>query len=76
MKVRYHGPDIGVDCLRDGHEYEVLRIDAISDYLAVVDESGEDLRHIHDAARSGAEVTSLLGEESRHQSVRIGDDAV
>ena len=42
MKVRYHGPDIGVDGLRDGHEYEVLRIDAISGYLAVVDESGED----------------------------------
>lgn len=42
MKVRYIGPDIGVDGLRDNGVYEVLRVDAVTGYLAVVDESGED----------------------------------
>ena len=42
MIVKYIGPDVGIDGLRDGHEYEVLRVDDICGYLAVVDESGED----------------------------------
>ena len=42
MKVRYIGPDIGVDGLINGHVYKVLRVDPVCGYLAVVDESGED----------------------------------
>jgi hypothetical protein len=42
MKVRYLGPDIGVDGLVNGHEYEVLCVDQLSGYLSVIDESGED----------------------------------
>ena len=42
MKVRYHGPNIGIDGLIDGHEYEVAYIDEICGYLAIIDESGED----------------------------------
>ncbi len=42
MKVKYIGPDIGVDGLFDSHIYEVLRVDDLTGYLAVVDESGED----------------------------------
>ena len=42
MRVRYLGPDIGIDGLLDNHEYEVLGVDEICGYLRVVDESGED----------------------------------
>lgn len=42
MKVRYIGPDIGVDGLVNGKEYQVLGVDSLSGYLEVVDESGED----------------------------------
>lgn len=42
MKVRYIGPDIGVDGLLNGHIYDVLGIDDLTGYLSVVDESGED----------------------------------
>lgn len=42
MRVKYLGPDIGVDGLRNGRIYEVLRVDETTGYLAVVDESGED----------------------------------
>lgn len=42
MRVRYVGPDIGVDGLVDGHIYKVLRVDSLTGYLSVVDESGED----------------------------------
>ncbi len=42
MRVRYIGPDIGIDGLFNGHEYEVVRVDETCGYLAVVDESGED----------------------------------
>ncbi len=42
MKVRYIGPDIGIDGLFNGHVYDVLRVDELTGYLAVVDESGED----------------------------------
>ena len=42
MKVKYSGPDIGVDGLVNGHVYEVLYVDSLTGYLSVVDESGED----------------------------------
>ena len=42
MKVKYFGPDIGVDGLVGGNEYEVLSVDEVTGYFAVVDESGED----------------------------------
>ena len=42
MKVRYCGPNIGIDGLRDKQIYEVLFVDGITGYLSVVDESGED----------------------------------
>lgn len=42
MRVRYIGPNIGVDGLVDGHIYEVLGVDPLTGYLSVVDESGED----------------------------------
>jgi len=42
MKVRYRGPNIGVDGLFDGGIYEVMCVDPICGYLRVVDESGED----------------------------------
>lgn len=42
MRVKYIGPDIGVDGLFDGKEYEVVEIDSISGYLRIIDESGED----------------------------------
>ena len=42
QKVKYIGPDIGVDGLFNGYEYEVKYVDEWSGYLAVVDESGED----------------------------------
>lgn len=42
MKVRYIGPDIGVDGLFDGNIYTVLEVDEITGYLRIIDESGED----------------------------------
>lgn len=42
MKVKYIGPDIGIDGLIDGHIYDVLSVDEITGYLSVIDESGED----------------------------------
>lgn len=42
MKVRYLGPDIGVDGLVNGKEYEVVSVNEFCGYLAVIDESGED----------------------------------
>lgn len=42
MKVRYHGPRIGVDGLEDNHVYEVIGICEVTGYLRVIDESGED----------------------------------
>lgn len=42
MKVTYIGPDIGVDGLRNGNEYEVLEVDKLTGYLRIIDESGED----------------------------------
>ena len=42
MKVRYHGPDIGIDGLFNNHEYTVIEVDELSGYLRIVDESGED----------------------------------
>lgn len=42
MKVKYIGPDIGIDGLFNNGIYEVLNVDELTGYLAVVDESGED----------------------------------
>ncbi len=42
MKVKYIGPDIGVDGLKNGGEYTVLEIDDLTGYLRIIDESGED----------------------------------
>ena len=42
MKVKYIGPDIGIDGLIDGHVYDVVCVDSISGYLSIIDESGED----------------------------------
>lgn len=42
MRVRYIGPNIGVDGLVDGRIYDVLCIDDLTGYLSIVDESGED----------------------------------
>lgn len=41
MKVRYIGPNIGIDGLFDGKVYEVCEIDPLTGYLSIVDESGE-----------------------------------
>lgn len=42
MKVRYIGPDIGIDGLFNNGVYEVLEVDEISGALRIIDESGED----------------------------------
>lgn len=42
MKVKYIGPNIGIDGLFDGGVYEVLRIDELSGAFRLIDESGED----------------------------------
>ena len=42
MKVKYIGPDIGIDGLVDGGIYDVLGVDELTGYLYVIDESGED----------------------------------
>ena len=40
MKVKYIGPDIGVDGLFDGNIYQVLEVDELTGALRIVDESG------------------------------------
>lgn len=42
MKVKYLGPDIGVDGLRDNGIYTVLEVDDFTGMLRIVDESDED----------------------------------
>ncbi len=42
MKVKYHGPDIGVDGLKDNEIYTVLEIDELTGMLRIIDESDED----------------------------------
>lgn len=42
MKVKYHGPDIGADGLRDNGIYTVLEVDEFTGMLRIVDESDED----------------------------------
>lgn len=42
MRVKYTGPNIGIDGLFDGNVYEVLEVDEVTGALRVVDESGED----------------------------------
>lgn len=42
MKVKYHGPDIGVDGLRDNGIYTVLEVDDLTGMLRIIDESDDD----------------------------------
>ena len=42
MRIRYLGPNIGVDGLIDGHVYDVVRVDELTGYLSIIDESSED----------------------------------
>lgn len=42
MRVKYIGPDIGVDGLFNGAIYEVVEVDELSGALRIIDESGED----------------------------------
>lgn len=49
MKVRYIGPDIGIDGLFDGGVYEVIEIDETCGALRIIDESGED--YLYDGKR-------------------------
>lgn len=42
MKVKYLGPNIGIDGLIDGHVYDVICVDELTGYLSVIDESNED----------------------------------
>ncbi|MPW26253.1 hypothetical protein GC105_10680 [Alkalibaculum sp. M08DMB] len=42
MKVKYIGPDIGIDGLFNDNIYEVLGIDELTGMLRIIDESGED----------------------------------
>lgn len=42
MKVKYIGPDIGVDGLINNHIYDVLEVDSLTGALRIIDESGED----------------------------------
>jgi len=42
MKVKYIGPDIGVDGLFNNGIYEVVEVDELTGLLRIIDESGED----------------------------------
>lgn len=42
MRVKYIGPNIGVDGLFNGGVYEVLEVDELTGMLRIIDESGED----------------------------------
>lgn len=42
MKVKYIGPNIGIDGLFNEKIYEVAEIDELSGMLRIIDESGED----------------------------------
>lgn len=42
MKVRYIGPNIGIDGLFNNGVYEVIEIDEVTGALRIIDESGED----------------------------------
>lgn len=42
MKVKYIGPDIGIDGLKNNKIYEVIGVCEITGYLRIIDESGED----------------------------------
>lgn len=41
-KVRYIGPNIGVDGLFNNNVYNVVEIDSLSGALRIIDESGDD----------------------------------
>lgn len=42
MRVKYIGPNIGIDGLFNGGIYEVVEVDDLSGALRIIDESGED----------------------------------
>lgn len=42
MRVKYIGPDIGVDGLFNNGIYEVVEVDELTGMLRIIDESGED----------------------------------
>lgn len=42
MKVKYIGPDIGIDGLFNNSIYEVIEVDPLTGALRIIDESGED----------------------------------
>ncbi len=42
MKVKYIGPDIGIDGLFNNHIYEVVEVDELTGMLRIIDESGDD----------------------------------
>lgn len=42
MRVKYVGPDIGVDGLKNNGVYEVIAVDEFTSMLRIIDESGED----------------------------------
>lgn len=42
MKVKYIGPDIGIDGLKSNRIYDVLEVDELTGYLRIIDESGDD----------------------------------
>ena len=42
MKVKYIGPDIGIDGLFNNGVYEVVEIDELTGAFRIIDESGED----------------------------------
>ena len=41
MRVKYIGPNIGVDGLFNGGVYEVLEVDELTGMLRIIDESGD-----------------------------------
>ena len=67
MKVRYIGPNIGVDGFVDGHIYKVLCVDTLTGYLSVVDES-DGKTEIRNAFNGGL----LTTEEAKEQLLQHG----
>lgn len=51
MKVRYEGPNIGIDGLFNGNIYTVVKVDELTGLLSIIDESGED--YIYSPIRPG-----------------------
>lgn len=42
IKVKYIGPNIGIDGLKNNGIYEVIALDELTGMLHIIDESGED----------------------------------